>query len=399
MARAPFRSVPVGSPETELSGIKKPPGFAGVGDRSGGAMVFDWYVVFIDDNGDPMLGGSATLQWYGVEFIDAGVVTPTLGDAVAVDALTVLSKSVGARLWPWCRITAITPPNTSKIVEVTIPSAEDGTWAIEIDGDDIYSFKASGSSIGLILDGLFTQLIANGASITVSAPAVGTLRFVADVDFALILTSPGDVMTQEDIAALATPAAEMRVYMAESGAVVLAEDSITRFSVAAAAAVVDALPPPEESTSDLAAAVVEAIVVPDTTDILAQVQAGIVAECANFGALRTLVNLPDPARTGELTGSTSYEIRAIVSDKYTTLYGFTISSDIACTVTWWSGNTFNMSDTTPIQAGGNWTVAPTRNRPFKTNLEEAMKLVCSSSSAKLRITYWAEYINSFNDSP
>lgn len=399
MARAPFRSVPVGSPETELSGIKKPPGFAGTGDRSGGAMVFDWYVVFIDDDGAPMVGGSATLQWYGVEFIDAGVVTPTLGDAVVVDALAVLSKSVGARLWPWCRVTAITPPNTSKIVEVTIPSAEDGTWAIEIVDDDIYSFEASGSSIGLILDGLFTQAIANGAGITVSAPAVGTLRFVADAEFSLVLTSPGDVMTQEDIAALATPAAELRVYMAESGAVVLAEDSITRFSAAAAAAVVDALPAPEESTSDLAAAVVEAIVVPDTADILAQVQAGIVAECANFGALRTLVNLPDPARTGELTGSTSYDIRASVTDKYTTLYGFTITSDIACTVTWWSSNAYNMSEPTPIQAGGNWTIAPTRNRPFKTNLEEILRLVCSSSAAKLRVTYWAEYINSFNDSP
>lgn len=388
MAR-PFRSIPVSAPETALSGIKRPPGFAGAGDRSGGAMVFDWYVVFVDDNGDLMLGGSAVVQWYGVEFVDAGVVTPTLGDAVTIDALTVLSKSVGARLWPWCRVTTITPPNTSKIVEVTIPSAEDGTWAIEIVDDDIYSFEASGSSIGLILDGLFTQLVANGASITVSAPAVGTLRFVADAEFSLVLTSPGDVMTQEDIAALMTPAAELRVYMSESGAVVLAEDSITRFSAAAAAAVVDALPPPEESTADLAAAVVEAIVVPDTADILAQVQAGIVAECAQFGAIRATVNpVVYALYSGEKTGATSYVIQALQSNKYLTLHGFSITTDTKTKLQWWTGVEAQLTD--EHEVSDRWVVSPSSLQTFKCNLESNLVLRSSNSEAKLRITYHLE---------
>lgn len=146
-------------------------------------------------------------------------------------------------------------------------------------------------------------------------------------------------------------------------------------------------------------AVAVAAGVPDETDILAQVQAGIVAECAQFGAYRSLLHLPDAAKTGELTGSTAYTIRTSSVGQYTALYGFTVSSDIACTVTWWSANTASLSDVHPIAAGGNWTVAPDKNRPFKANLEEILKLVCSSSSAKLRVTFWAQYINSFNDSP
>lgn len=131
----------------------------------------------------------------------------------------------------------------------------------------------------------------------------------------------------------------------------------------------------------------------------ASTSAAIVTECAQFGAYRTLLHLPDAAKTGELTGSTAYTIRNTSSAQYTALYGFTITSDIACTVTWWSANTTNISDVHSIAAGGNWTVAPDKNRPFKTNLEEILKLVCSSSAAKLRVTFWAEYINSFNDSP
>lgn len=49
MARAPFRSVPVGSPEAELSGIKKPPGFAAAGDRSGGVPLGDAHPIAAGD--------------------------------------------------------------------------------------------------------------------------------------------------------------------------------------------------------------------------------------------------------------------------------------------------------------------------------------------------------------
>jgi len=156
---------------------------------------------------------------------------------------------------------------------------------------------------------------------------------------------------------------------------------------------------PDYGAAPARVAAVVAAAVPDTADILAQVQAGIVAECAQFGAYRSLLHLPDAAKTGELTGATAYTIRNVSSGQYTALYGFTVSSDIACTVTWWSADTANLSDVHPIAAGGNWTIAPDKNRPFKTNLEEILKLVCSAKSAKLRVTYWAEYINSFNDSP
>lgn len=98
-----------------------------------------------------------------------------------------------------------------------------------------------------------------------------------------------------------------------------------------------------------------------------------------------------PGTTGELTGQTSYTILGFLSGQYVNLYGFTVTSDAACTVSWWSGNAFSLTDTHPLQASGNWTVSPGTAITFKTNLEDTLVLRCSSVIAKLRVTYWAAY--------
>ncbi len=98
-----------------------------------------------------------------------------------------------------------------------------------------------------------------------------------------------------------------------------------------------------------------------------------------------------PYKTGELTGSASYTILDTLSNQRVTLYGFTVSADIACTVTWWSGGVLALTDVHPLPASGSWTVSPSTVPLLKTNLEDALVLRCSSVIAKLRVTYWAAY--------
>lgn len=98
-----------------------------------------------------------------------------------------------------------------------------------------------------------------------------------------------------------------------------------------------------------------------------------------------------PYKTGELTGSASYTILGTQSSQRVTLYGFTVSADIACTVTWWSGGVVALTDVHPLPTSGSWTVSPSTVPLLKTNLEDALVLRCSSVIAKLRVTYWAAY--------
>lgn len=130
---------------------------------------------------------------------------------------------------------------------------------------------------------------------------------------------------------------------------------------------------------------------PSSANVLTQVQAGIAAETGQFGALTALLQPTNgPYQTGEMTGNTSHLVLGFQSSKYITLYGFTLTSDIACTVTLKSGAT-SISEPTPIQAGGNWTLSPGVDKTFRCNYEDALLIACSSSAAKLRLTYWAAY--------
>lgn len=107
----PFRLIAVDAEETSLSGDKRPAGFVGDGPRIGAALVLDWYAAYQDEDGAPVLGGSATVQWYAVSFDGVSITTPTIGAAVTLDDLVIQTVRVPAMLWPWCRVTAMTPPD------------------------------------------------------------------------------------------------------------------------------------------------------------------------------------------------------------------------------------------------------------------------------------------------
>lgn len=146
---------------------------------------------------------------------------------------------------------------------------------------------------------------------------------------------------------------------------------------------------PDYGAAPTRVAAVVAAAVPDTADILAQVQAGIVAECAQFGAIRGVV---DPnvltISAGEKTGATSYTIQALQSNKYLTLHGFTITTDSKTTLQWWTGVEAQLTD--EHEVSDRWVVAPSSLQTFKCNLESPLVLRSSNSAAKLRITYHLE---------
>lgn len=389
---AAFRSIAVDAPEGTLSGTVRPSGFKPTGPRPGSAVASDYFVVFHDTDGAAMIGGSATIAWYGVSFDGPTLMTASIGAAVVTADHVTRKIEVGEGVYFWPRVTAMTPPAVAaKSIRVNVGASADGDYSIQVDATTAVEFTASGDDPESIRDALVAGFAAHPTASAEADDAVDDLIVTLDtagVDFELTLVSPGDALTQEEVDPVLPIAATLRIYTAASVA-----SGVDIDAIAAAVSAGLTVPTAAEIAVEVAAEV------PDGAEILAQVQAGIVAESAQFGAFRTIMHLPDVSRTGELTGALAYTIRSVISDKYTALYGFTITSDIACTVTWWSAATYNMSDEHPIAAGGNWTIAPDKNRPFKTNLDEILKLVCSSAVAKLRVTFWAEYINSFNDSP
>ncbi len=132
---------------------------------------------------------------------------------------------------------------------------------------------------------------------------------------------------------------------------------------------------------------------PTVTVDTAAIATAVAKEVPTLAEVQALLQPSNgPYTTGELTGASSYVILAMQSNAAVALYGFTVSSDVACTVGWWSGNMTSMSDTHPLAASGNWTLSPGAEKSFTTNLEEALVLKCSSVIAKLRVTYWAAYI-------
>lgn len=105
-----FRTVPVASPESDLPGNTRPTGFKSTGARPGGPIAFAWWVVFYDVDGVPLVGGSASVQWYSVAVDGAEVTTPMIGGPVAVAGLDTESISVGDKLWLWCRALSMDAP-------------------------------------------------------------------------------------------------------------------------------------------------------------------------------------------------------------------------------------------------------------------------------------------------
>lgn len=121
----------------------------------------------------------------------------------------------------------------------------------------------------------------------------------------------------------------------------------------------------------------------------ASTSAAIVAECAQFGAIRGVVN-PNvlTISAGPQTGATSYTLQALQFNKYLTLHGFTITTDSKTTLQWWTGVEAQLTD--EHEVSDRWVVAPSSLQTFRCNLESPLVLRSSNSAAKLRITYHLE---------
>lgn len=376
-----FRALSASVNESALPGDKKPAGFKGQGARPGGPMTWDWYAVFVDSEGKQMSGGSVTVQWYGVEVsgpVDSPTyTTPTIGAPVTCDSLAINRKGFGAGLWPWCTVTASAPVVAAKVIEVTIASAADGTYTIDlVDGDSnpIATYPASGDNNEDIAIGLAASFSSPGLS-AVASFIPGILLVSADtggVDFEIELTSPADDMTQSTTTPFTPGAASVEIRTTPSAAVEIDATAIT-----------DAL-----AAIDFEAAAADAIT----------------EACASAGSIRNVVRPDGGGATVTLVGGADagggaayYEIVPTQGGKIT-LQHFTIQTDKPIRYALWSGSGVNLYgaidlaesfelDVSPIPA--QWSAGAGGFRSIKTNQQEPLMLRISDRTAEVKFHYFA----------
>lgn len=191
------------SGESTLPGNVRPPGFKPTSPRVGGPFAFEWYVTYYDADDNPVPGGSATVQWYGVELTSDGITTPTLGTAVAADSLvTQAGKSVGDGIWPWCVVTAMSAPGGA--AELVVFMTASGSAAAEVDLTEVLAGIADVPSavVAALDDGPdpLSRIKASAADAITDANLAdaGTLNTVASTVSHLNDTVTGAVMTALD---------------------------------------------------------------------------------------------------------------------------------------------------------------------------------------------------------
>lgn len=217
---AAFRSIAVAAPEGTLPGTTRPSGFAPTGPRPGKTAASDYFAVFHDTDGAAMVGGSAIIAWYGVSFDGDVLMTASLGDAVVTADHVTHKVEVGEGVWPWPRVTAMTPPSVaSKAIDVTVVGDDDGTWSIQVDATTAVTFDASGNTTPEIVAGLVAAFVAHPTA-TATVVDTDTTRITyntAGVDFALTLLAPGTgELTEEEVSPVLPVAATLRLYTAAS---------------------------------------------------------------------------------------------------------------------------------------------------------------------------------------
>lgn len=221
----PLRKVGPGA-ESSLPGDKLPPGSPWTAARPGSSLLaLDWYVVFKDITGATVPGGSATIQWYAIEFDGESVNTPTVGAAQAVGDLEIKRVFVGPGLYAWPLVVSQTPPSIPpKATQVQIFDDGDGTYSIAVVGEEEpYEYEASGASLADITTGLAT-LFSGHPTLSVVEAGEGFLLFGGSVDFELVLSSPDDTMEQDTYVPYKPPIGEIWIYAAPStGAAVSAD--------------------------------------------------------------------------------------------------------------------------------------------------------------------------------
>lgn len=184
-------------------------------------MASSWFVAFYDTNGAPMIGGSATVAWYGVEFDGAAILTPEIGDAVVTDALDTHKVEAGEGVWPWPRVTAMTPPTVAaKSIRVSVAGDGAGDYSVQVDAETAVTYTWTlGDTATDIRDGLVAAFAAHPTATAVADAVPEDLivtLLVPGVDFALTLVSPDDVMAQVEETPVVAVAATARIFVAQA---------------------------------------------------------------------------------------------------------------------------------------------------------------------------------------
>jgi hypothetical protein len=408
---APFRIRAVDAVESALPGTTRPAGFEARTARPGVASTFAWWVAFYSEAGKPIAGGSATLQWYGVNVeTDGTVTTPEIGGAVAAAALVTKTVTVAAGVWPWPRLTAITPPVVAaKSIRVSIDDNADGDYSITVDEEDPVTYAAVGKTATEIRDGLVAGFAAHP---TASAAADGAIELVitldtAGLDFELVLEGPvEDAMSQAEETPVLPVAATARLFMVESQAAGVDVDAL-------AAAVVAAVPTAAEVAAEVdaeggAAAAIAAASLPSAADVatavgaqaacaaaidakLGDIAAAVAVEVPDASVIEALVSPPatGPFKAGPLTGSTSYVILAAVPGQVHTLYGYKIAATNKGAVATWVSGVTDLTAPFNVPNGDTAVLAPGSRKSLVCGTNEALVLEVTDPTATVDITYWA----------
>lgn len=417
---APFRTRAVAAVESALPGTTRPSGFGATTARPGVASTFAWWIAFYSAADEPIAGGTATLQWYGINVeTDGTVTTPEIGDAVAASALVTKRITASAGIWPWPRLTAITAPVVAaKSIRVSVDDTDDGDYVITVDEETPVTYAAVGKTATEIRDALVAGFAAHP---TASAAADGTIEMVvtldtAGVDFELTLEAPNNALTQTEETPLLPVAATVRVFMAETQAAGIDVDELLADIVAALpnaaaiAAEVDVEGAIDAKLAAIAGAVAAAL--PDAAEIatevgaqaacadaidakLTAIAAAVALEVPDADAIGDLLSPPNtgPFLSGALSGSTSYTIAAAVPGSYYVLYGFEITAVGASNIKlqWKNTGGTALGEEHTVPSTGQRVVSPGARESYKTAVGEGLVLAEPSAGATLHVTYWGEY--------
>ncbi len=249
---AAFRSIAVDAAESTLSGTVRPSGFKPTGPRPGSAVASDYFVVFHDTNGAAMIGGSATLAWYGVSFDGAVLMTASIGAAVVTADHVTRKIEVGEGVYFWPRVTAMTPPTVAaKSIRVNVGGDDDGTWSIGVDAETPVEFEAVDATVTEIAAGLVAAFAGHptaDAEVAQGGLALIVTYQTAGEDFELTLVAPADRLTQSEETPVVAVAATLRIYTAAAVA-----SGIDTAAIAAAVAADLTIPTAAENAAAVAA--------------------------------------------------------------------------------------------------------------------------------------------------
>lgn len=202
--------------------------------REGGPMVCEARLAFLNVDGAELSAGSATVQWYAVVFMDPKInVAAKAWPFPLLEQATVRLEELGGttsldtdadeivmpdRVWLWPVIHAVTLP-VQQVVRVTVGDDADGTYSIQVDTGEVIEDPVEVDAVGLTIEQIRDQLVAGLAAseyVTAEADPDEDAELVITgalgASFMLVLSAPGDALTQADDPSPTSPAVKGRVY-------------------------------------------------------------------------------------------------------------------------------------------------------------------------------------------